>query len=795
MTASAYGTSSDLEGNIYFSWIGGGLWRLGPEDRVASLVGGAGIEVLRTVGAKMDFRKAKCELIPFYFDCLGAPGYVWLSDGDTRSVYRLDLKTNEIEMIAGLGVPTDEEVSKKDFDKTNFLYPTSVVAVPNSKVGEQGSENADRIIVADYGRAQWMDLKEKKSFLFVPNLEIGVHQIYSPILLNVSRDLSVLQEVSLGFSSESKDTLVKKDENVKKSGESNLDLTKKSDEKYYFSWFLNGQKTLLLDFFTGTTQVLFDEMYHPLITISPNITLAYHHKYKYEEYDELWIVLVYWPLPASENGRLDPTNDKYKLNIDTHVRQIMRIPGIGSQYSSLVFLPSTNQLCAFHVGAKSIIRYSNFLKSTYFPSAQRNGPISNFSANFTPLLQQEVQLPYDFQITNTPSGKTWNLHTPVLSSNVGINNYENIVFRLVPVLSSSTLPVVSLDAFINHLYFGEISTDDPVGAFEKTIHCIEICGQVREMVPDPLLKDLSIRIIPKLTNSQLMHQLLRLWYVESTSSTSHAPTYAENSPIMKIMFERVRKYVTDEEKNVAIRKFESFPKNLTLTQVAQLSTSLAHLTSASATSIFSLPKYESIGRCFAGIDLYWDENLNLNLTPSKDPRQVYNFKFGIEGLKGGILCQIWLLYPHWRWFQRLMHSGSEETVKLHAIFPSWWTPNMLLTLLSIAHGSVQSAPILDMKEILQLYRYAGQFDLPQSQNYRNLLMWFKERTMARLNESNYLDMAAHFWNLGLDDVLEEALQIMDQHKDTITLAQFMLLPADLQKQIVDREEAKKSHKM
>lgn len=75
------------------------------------------------------------------------------------------------------------------------------------------------------------------------------------------------------------------------------------------------------------------------------------------------------------------------------------------------------------------------------------------------------------------------------------------------------------------------------------------------------------------------------------------------------------------------------------------------------------------------------------------------------------------MYPHWKWFERLVISNLSEVCHRHVAMPSDLTPASLLAILSVPLGAYQernTIRTLSEKDVSIISNYMEQFQLSES---------------------------------------------------------------------------------
>lgn len=736
---------------VYVGRRGGGMWSLDTHDSELRLIGGTGTTVTAGRGMRANFKEEKlvgCNSL----NAIEVGDDIWCNDFLGDRVLKINRKTSEMEVV--IVVHAARRSIDGPFTSARTYSPSSLVPIraglcPRMLFLEQSSE---------FRHVRLIDLASQnvRTLGVVP----GVYNIFAPSLLRP-------------------DNLI---------GGSSSSSTSSSGTPRCFTWMNWTDKgTLLVDVNHRGYALLHSSELQPLVTLSPFKTIAVQRTSD----NEAWIVLVDWSelppsLPSlSDVGQI--ANQQYIIS-SNRIRRIAQIPGVWNWESAehFIYLPLANQLIATKESTEpsELIRFSDVLPSTLIP----------FAPNLSILLKPNPELdddgsgiPHDIDIIHSYSDTKWNAHSYILKAHKGFESRESIESRLLPAILRTALPHTSIDAFLRYLYFAPIDCTDLDKAFVAIVHSIQLSEQL-ELATAYLLSELSTRVINELTNESLLSHILTLWFVEQDSSSPTNSTYAATSPLMSMLASRTRSHVSQSEIDTAMAVFE-YPKNLSIPHIAQRTSLLTRLISDSSTITLGQPTLSTIGPSMLVVPLEWDDNLDVaSLIPPVDP---HDYIFCIDGApRGGVVSKSWLLYPQWKWFERLMKSKFDETRTRHVVLPSWFTKNIILVVLSTAHGTYRehtAKRMLSMAEVLLLYRHAPQWQFDSSACFAPLYALCTSIALASISDSNYLGGLVNFWNAGIDttDILfQRALSLAYQHRDNITLAQLMALPGALHFAIV-----------
>lgn len=688
MAEAPLSLSLDLAGNLYIGREAAGIWRVEPYESKATLFSGAGNTFLKTVGQKEAKEDALIEMT-FGLDASGCPGHVLATNYWSDQILKIDTATAAVEVLSGASKRQQIDGSIDTASYSNLL---AVAAISDT--------TRPRILTLSAGLVRVLDVNART--VSTLKTESKLYRLFHPSLLRPFEYNEMSSILPLPY------------------------------QRGRNAWAVTtDQLSVLLDLDSGSLVPLHSAMLYPLVTFSPQMTLAIEFS---EELEEAWIVLVDWSLSSAHQPPHQTTNHTQA----TQIRRIAKLPGKfkGSMDHQFVFSPKTNQLYSLNRSKVrlSITRYSNVLRDLtsllYRSTLKSTDSNGTFLADALPLLNCS-HFPGDISILHGASLQTWNAHSEVLKKHTGLETLDKIKSRLLPVVRASPLPYSSIDTFMRYLHFSRAGEGNSDQSFVEICNCVELCQAVG-LDTSALLYDLSQRVVAEMSDESLVRHLLERWNLEHSSSPADA---SKMSTIMIIMARRVHERVSESEAKAIISAVEASSQALSTERSSRLNASLIGLIYNSTITGFKQPEsFETVPN-MRSVPLKWDETLSLaSMAPLEDSQ---DFVFGIEGLEnGGVICKAWLLYAQWTWFQRLVKSKLEETESRRITMPSWVSPRALIAILAETHGSLSRAHLerLEPIEMQDLIEHSSMLHLDQSACFAPLLMWCREN--AHSNQTN-----------------------------------------------------------
>lgn len=757
VTAQGNAPYLDSLGGLLFT-ESGRLWRLSSQSSEKKCIAVGGDQELKIEGARKAIERTKLD---GYF-CNVAEGVYWGLQY-SKALMKVDIAMGESEaLVTGSNTPHAGRgglfgvEDAEDERKALVNWPCGPLLCL------EGPQGGPQVFFYDWRSLRVADVN-KKEIRTLNSVPKGV--IYDPSRIRPSR--KIVSELENHYPDQTKAT------NALLSDTMTTWLTHASEDATY-----------LVDLVTGDCVLLFERKLHPLMALSSTLVLAV------EVYGEGRVVLVDWTLPRdlqSSPSIIKSAESRYQLHSNS-IEPLLHLPGVLGDWTSYCFDIASNQLCCFSEGV--ITRYSNVFKIT---KNNDHGIIYPFDApsseRFIPdlgnLVLPDCPLPYDFQVTHSASNTSWKLHYDVLSHHHCLTT-PNDFDRLTRIIRNSSLPPGSIEAFLRFLYFSPpVDLTNPIDAFMPLCHCIQLCNQIG-MNSDSvnyLLWLLKMKIVDNLSKDALLQKMLTLWFVELDNDPEIAATYSESSPLMSLLASRCRTCVSESEIVESLENFsQHFPNGLSRGRIAALGMSLASLVSSRSSkklmTLESSPYPPSMGQQA----LVWDENLSVSSrTP---PSNKYSYVFTIEGIEtGGIICNSLLLFPRWRWFERLCKFEGDEVRTRHVVMPPHFTIKSLVCILSVLYGKQLDLDSLQSTDILAIYRHAAKFHLTEILYFDELVKECRNRLFSTVNDGNCLEKLAEFCDAGIgleSHLFVDTLRIATQNQSRITLSGLSRLPLRLQ---------------
>lgn len=738
----------DSKGNLYYGRNSGGLWRLNSGETEAKMLGGKGTRKMRWSGDKASLQEVKLD--PYFMTEI-REGVFWCVSYEPPSniIYQVDLTgKGEVEVvISGVGGTRQGKEDGKFGNSKNPGEPSAIVRVPRGPFIAVSDNNGGALSSKVYFRDG-----NARVAITGPNSVNQIKTLSGPIIGEIQHPslLQVDSELANGKNQET----------------TNPNL----------AWVNVGNGTNIGNLEIGHSGTLSKTVLLPLITIEPYKTLAVQIK---QWHTSAIIVLVDWqPLPGASSSLLAawaPSDFDEK-----RIKPICQLP-ITFKFDSnprFFYHSKTNALHVYDHANFTITRYSDIF-SSFLLLKKFSAPVAtSFSCNLSKLLEKECPLPGDFEIVHSISNTTWKVHYDVIKNYTALQTDEAWE-KLASVVKSSALSSTSISSFLSMLYFS------PPTSLMPLCHCIQLCNQIgiESSVTSYLLWLLDKQIVPTLTIPELLHNTLTLCVVEQDPSPESIATYAKTSPIMSILASRCRKYATDGEIELAL---DAFFRQSNITPSASLIYSIGPLLSPASSLKLEEPEMSANGPLARVLPLTWDKKLSVSSrTPPADP---HAYIFTIEGLEyGGMVCNSLILYPQWKWFERLTKTlNCQEVVSRHVVMPTAFSPALLLAIISVTYGRYQpgiTIRTLSSSDIACVYRFKGQLHLTDSPIFASFIQECQDALFTSVTEENVLEKIQLFLKAGIEfnsPVLIDTLALAYKNRAKISMADLSALPFQIQ---------------
>lgn len=509
----------------------------------------------------------------------------------------------------------------------------------------------------------------------------------------------------------------------------------------------------LVNLSTGRIVPFYGKWLIPLFTMWPRKTLAVGPGTA--STDPHLLLMVDWNPPSAYNPSPSPS-----------VSTIASLPMNALHYS---FDTTGYQLHCF--GEQKVFSYPNALH--IYPA--RFEPQSRlFSPDLSALLRaQQYPIPYDLVLSQKATKSSWNVHYHILQRHDGLETPQKIDSKLVPLIENSTLSSDSILFFLRFLYFDRsLDSGDSNNLFVQIIQAIELCREIG--IDARYLHFILGQVVADISNADLLRHIMDLWTLSPDPETF---------PAMGVLANRCRKHVTDEELLEALATFKSVatsPENYLV------GAKMILYFSPSSAKPVTVPYISDYLPSISPLPLYWDESLSS--LPSAPPDDPSAYIFVIDGKEdqGGVLSYSWLLYPQWKWFERLVNSNLEETKTRRVVLSARLTPLMLLAVLSVPHGTYSGAATLhelSLEEVTTLYLHSDELQLGNSPSFRQFLNDCRGLLYETISKENCIQRAIEYWEQGIsvkDHLSLHTLRIIASILPTMLVPAWLDIPAGLQ---------------
>ena len=122
------------------------------------------------------------------------------------------------------------------------------------------------------------------------------------------------------------------------------------------------------------------------------------------------------------------------------------------------------------------------------------------------------------------------------------------------------------------------------------------------------------------------------------------------------------------------------------------------------------------------------------------------------------------LYTRWRWFKRLIDSGSEEAKKRTAKMPDWMSSTLLLAIVGHVHEEWFNE-VLSVSDALELLEHRREFDICDADDepvapFVALYDHCMTVVFHEVSRDNVLEQMANYQRLGMDSKVGELLSLV-----------------------------------
>lgn len=378
----------------------------------------------------------------------------------------------------------------------------------------------------------------------------------------------------------------------------------------------------------------------------------------------------------------------------------------------------------------------------------------------------------DLLVTHGLSGRTWKLHSEVLSIHT-----SSEPSRLVSFISGTYFPEASVQALVDYIYCKPLA--DPSNLRRSCLlasHVLSLWKKLSFENYQFLLIEFATTIIRPMPYRVACDSLLDLWGDEDTNWT------LEDPPI-QILASFVRG--TCREDFLALASNSELASKRLVPLVSNISALLDHYPLEVAPYVPSLPEVRLIWHKTTdpnannGIVIAASspgEPISMKQAPEQFLKRPNDYIFGFEDSSTFAHCWVVAsgvyLWDNWAWFRNRVAPipKSEDLIELpkrHAEWrtshvlrmPSWMTANILI---SILNTMFQSSPafLLTELEAVTLLEHAKEMELVDSDGvpttrFMSLLQQSSEHSFPPLTEKNIISHYAKYHKLGITPKLDE----------------------------------------
>lgn len=396
--------------------------------------------------------------------------------------------------------------------------------------------------------------------------------------------------------------------------------------------------------------------------------------------------------------------------------------------------------------------------------------------------------PGDVHVTNTASGRSWNLHSEVLLIHTS-TECDSIVNCII----ETTFPVDTVEAFVGALYCKRIAdTLDLRKSCTLATHVMHIWKEIGLENLQYLLVEFATTIVRHLTPDLACDSLLDMW------SDKHVTWQLEDAPI-QILTSFVRG--TCRKQFLSLVTESDLPSKRIIPLVSHISALIEPYPLMAAPYTPSLPE----------LPLAWsktcedDDMLDVSYqTPAALPEKFikYPSDYALGFDENTEFRHYWLvvsgiyLWPRWTWFRQLVASLSSsesdssshassanltdngehaiETSKRVVRMPSWVTANILLSIINCMCHSAPPVLLLDA-EVRAVVENARELDLVDDDGapvgcFLPLLQRCLERSFPPVSELNILSHYSRYLRLRMEAKLDQLAGMLIKRNYTLNFS-------------------------
>lgn len=403
-----------------------------------------------------------------------------------------------------------------------------------------------------------------------------------------------------------------------------------------------------------------------------------------------------------------------------------------------------------------------------------------YKPDFSRLLLPDCPLPYDFEVTHAASQTTWKLHYYILTKHDGLETNDK-VDQVKKILEKTNLPI---HTFLHYLYFS-IDADHLTLDCTKLCHCIQLCT-LTGIDPSHLLWRLNEHL-PVLSSEALIQFTIEMWLANQNESDSN---WLQSSSMMSLLVLKCRKYVTSAEIEQALFNYDFSKVSLGVPQLIKLSSTITSFLSPYSSTNLILPHLNASPpkMVLPGFSRHKDSKLVPDLQFGKRTWQnKYSWAFAAQGDTSNVLCvNSLVLYPQWKWFEKLVKSNCLEARTRAVEMPKHLTYQAMQIIFdtiyqSASHKSIQSHSFAE-KDLAVIYRFRDELMLSVSFIFADIFKEGLKMLSLPVNRHTCLKMLGLMWDAGLglsSPLLASALQTTHENRHSLTVAELSILPLPL----------------
>lgn len=695
-----------------------------------------------------------------YFDAIESKSRIWIANANHHVISVFDTRTRTMQHLIECELKQRKQIDG-DFSQASFKCIRGIMGL--------GDDKSTKLYVLDKD-IRVIDINE--STVRTVKLPVQIERIFHPTFTHISSIHAFkVQESSTRLSAS---------------------LRRATHADMAVGWaHTKDLQTVTINYNTFAVRMLHSGLLFPIATLSPRLTLAVHLE---GEHQKAYLVLVSWPLLGPElfyedqNGANDFTKgdntNRNGLNSEMKIVKLVKLHGMFMNNSSpsFVYQPLANRLYVHGMKGtdnRVLDQYDDFLHDSP-PERIQKTSLTGAPPNFSALLHPDAWefFPPDIIFEHNLSRSTIRVHSKVLLLHAELTSINSIHRRFDSYIKYSSLPYEAIYAFFASLYSHPLELCETwEETFLKAYYISELYDG-SSISPTRFYSSFYTNVLLKIAPQEVMNQTQRLWHMEKHSFGLPESNKRSAGPFLSLLISFIKREMSEDAINEGFRNSEAYP----------------HSSIASALDLWLLlrPLCKFLADPLQSKELKpeltlkapkWDHKIHFNPKDPKCPKPPFDYIFSIQGLSGGVQVSSCVLYPQWRWFERLVKSGLWETKTRNVVLPSFFTPRMLLDILSLPYGfaPVSTFEFYDENNTLRMYSYCKEYQFDESPCFEFVHQKCKERARKILTEDNSLATMTQLWlaELTQTSLFKKAVQLAREYLPLASQSSLQRVPQEL----------------